>query len=73
MTDKYLADEIKAFKGLEDSGLTEKQVDAIARYIDFKLNYQNEYRDIVLSDAKIEIRSDIRGHAHYENRVVVLF
>jgi len=66
---EYLKEEGKEFKLLEKAGFTEKQIDAIACFIDFKLKYQSEWRDNELNEAKKELRKDIRYHRHKDGKV----
>ena len=68
--DKYLTEEQEALAKLEDAGFNEGQIDAIYDYVDFKLKYQNEWRDLELSDAKIEMLRVIRRHGHLDGKVV---
>ena len=70
MIDKYLEDENEAFRKLEKAGFTEEQIDAIYHYVEFKLEYQNEYRDTVLEDAETKLRSELRIHDHVNGKVV---
>ena len=70
MKDKFLDEEIEAFGKLEDAGFSEVQIDAIYKYVEFKLKYQNEWRDAELSDAKIEMKQALRKHGHLNGKVV---
>ena len=73
LMDDYLKEEGEAIKRLEKAEFTEEQIGALYHYLEFKLTYQNEYRDTVLSDAKIELRRDIRRHGHLDGKVVSEF
>ena len=67
---KYLTEEQEALAKLEDVGFNEGQIDAIYDYVEFKLKYQNEWRDSELSDAKIEMLQALRKHGHLDGKVV---
>jgi len=66
---EYLKEQNKEFKRLENAEFTEKQIDAIACFIDFKLKYQNEHRNNKLNEANKELRKDIRYHTHKHGTV----
>ena len=68
---EYLKEEGIEIRRMEDANFTEEQIDAIMHYLDFKLKYQNEWRESELSDAKIELRQDIRHHRHTSEGGVV--
>ena len=70
MKDKFLDEEVEAFGKLEGAGFNEAQIDAIYSYVEFKLKYQNEWRDSELSDAKIEMREALKRHDHLNGKVV---
>ena len=68
---EYLEGEGKAIKKMENVGFTEEQIDAIYHYVKFYIDSEDEWRESQLSDAKIELRQEIRKHAHLDGKVVI--
>lgn len=65
--------QVKTFKQLEESGFTSEQIEAIVKYIDYRIDLNREIRNLDLSDIKIEIRKDIKHHEHLNGKVVIPF
>lgn len=57
---------------LEESGLTEKQIAAIAHYVTIKMQAYVDWHKMMEDDLKTEIRGVIKDHRHIENGEVYL-
>ena len=72
MSEKYLEDEVKALKELEDAELTENQIEAITNFIEFKLRYLSNWIASKDDEVRAELLNVIRAHDHKDKVVVPL-